>query len=182
MSGEGGRSDDEFLAQVRGVLDEQTLAPELAGRLAAARHRAVASVDFSVSRAPPSWIPVGALATTLLAVGFGFSFNNNIVPPLDRRATNRDSSGHGFVDGPGVRRVAGRRRYRCGLGRFGSGCWACWLDRQLARPIGAAELPQVPDIALLEYLGSLVETRNAKWVGPGGYARRWKIRRVDRAR
>jgi hypothetical protein len=78
-----GRSDDEFLAQVRGVLDEQTLAPELAARLAAARHRAVASIDSPILRAPSQWIPVGALATTLLTVGLGFALNNNVAPPLD---------------------------------------------------------------------------------------------------
>lgn len=83
MSSERGRSDDEFLAQVRGVLNEQTLAPELVGRLAAARHRAVASVGSPILRAPSSWIPVGALATTLLTVAIGFSLDNNIAPPLD---------------------------------------------------------------------------------------------------
>jgi hypothetical protein len=76
------RSDDEFLAQVRGVLNEQTLAPELAGRLAAARRRAVALVD-SPMRAPSQWVPVGALATTLLTVGIGFALNDRITPPLD---------------------------------------------------------------------------------------------------
>ena len=83
MSRERLRSDDEFLAQVRGVLNEQTLAPDLAGRLAAARRRAVASVDSPIPRAPSQWIPVGALATTLLTVGIGFALNNNIAPPLD---------------------------------------------------------------------------------------------------
>lgn len=77
------RSDDEFLAQVRGVLNEQTLAPELAGRLAAARHRAIAAIDPPVPRAPSQWVPAGALATTLLTVAIGFALNNNIAPPLD---------------------------------------------------------------------------------------------------
>ena len=83
MSRERLRSDDEFLAQVRGVLNEQTLAPELARRLAAARQRAVASIDLPIPRAPSRWIPVGALATTLLTVGIGFALNSNVAPPLD---------------------------------------------------------------------------------------------------
>lgn len=83
MSGERGRSEEEFLAQVRSVLNEQTLAPELASRLATARHRAVASLDSPILRAPPSWIPVGALATTLLTVAIGFSLDSTIAPPLD---------------------------------------------------------------------------------------------------
>ena len=77
------RNEDEFLAQVRGVLNEQTLAPELAGRLAAARRRAVAAVDSAIPLAPSQWIPVGALATTLLTVGIGFALNNNVAPPLE---------------------------------------------------------------------------------------------------
>jgi len=83
MSGERRRSDEDFVAQVRDVLNEQSLAPEIGGRLAAARHRAVASVDVPILRAPSSWIPVGALATTLLTVGLSVAIDNNVAPPLD---------------------------------------------------------------------------------------------------
>jgi hypothetical protein len=83
MSGEQRRSDDEFVGQVRHALDAQSLAPELAERLTAVRRRAVASIDVPILRAPSSWVPVGALATTLLAVGIGVAIDNNDAPPLD---------------------------------------------------------------------------------------------------
>ena len=82
MRGDRG-SDEAFVGQVRGVLNEHTLAPELAGRLAAARHRAVASVDVPILRAPSGWVPAGALAATLLTVGLSVALDNDIAPPLD---------------------------------------------------------------------------------------------------
>ncbi len=75
--------DDEFVSRVRDALDAQPLAPEIVGRLAAARRRAVASVDAPIPRAPATWIPVGALASTLLIVGlFSASIDRNSAPPF----------------------------------------------------------------------------------------------------
>jgi len=82
MSAEDRRSDDEFVGQVRTVLDAQSLAPDVAERLAMARRRAVASIDTPILRAPAAWIPVGALATTLLTVGL-VAIDNRSLPPLD---------------------------------------------------------------------------------------------------
>ena len=61
-------ADDAFVAQVRDVLDRAAPPDDVRTRLAAARRRAVASLDAAVPRAPARWVPVGALATTLLAV------------------------------------------------------------------------------------------------------------------
>lgn len=83
MTGDDTRSDGEFVDQARAVLDGQTLAPELTERLAAARRRAVTSVDVPILRAPPSWVPVGALATTLLTVGLTVAIDNGGAPPID---------------------------------------------------------------------------------------------------
>ncbi len=83
MSGADRRSDSEFVEQARAVLDAQSLAPDLAERLAAARHRAVASVDVPILRAPPAWVPVGALAATLLTVGLTVAVDDSSAPPLD---------------------------------------------------------------------------------------------------
>jgi len=61
----------EFVAQAKRVLDEAALSPEILARLSAARRLAVAKADARVAtpRVPPRWIPAGALATTVLAVG-----------------------------------------------------------------------------------------------------------------
>lgn len=83
MSGGDQRSDDVFVEQARAVLDAQSLAPDLAERLVAARRRAVASVDVPILRAPSAWVPVGALATTLLTVGLTVAIDNGAAPPLD---------------------------------------------------------------------------------------------------
>ena len=83
MSGDGRRSDVEFVDQARAVLDAGSLAPDLAERLVAARRRAVASVDVPIPRAPSTWVPVGALATTLLTVGLTVAIDNGGAPPLD---------------------------------------------------------------------------------------------------
>jgi hypothetical protein len=83
MSGGQLRSEEEFVGQVRDALDAHALAPELADRLAAARRRAVAMADVPILRAPSSWVPVGALATTLLTVALGVAIDNNVAPPLD---------------------------------------------------------------------------------------------------
>jgi len=60
--------DEAFVAQVRDVLDRSSVSDDVRTRLAAARRRAVASLDAPVLRPPARWVPVGALATTLLAV------------------------------------------------------------------------------------------------------------------
>ncbi len=83
MSGDDRRSDDEFVSQARAVLNAQALAPGLVERLATARRRAVASVDVPIRRAPAAWVPVGALATTLLTVGLVVAIDNNNAPSLD---------------------------------------------------------------------------------------------------
>jgi hypothetical protein len=84
MSDESLIGDEEFASRVRDALNTQTLAPELADRLAAARRRAVASVDAPIPRAPSVWIPVGALASTLLVVGmFSAAIERKSAPPFD---------------------------------------------------------------------------------------------------
>jgi hypothetical protein len=83
MSGDDRRSDVEFVDRARVVLDAGSLAPDLAERLAAARRRAVASVDVPIPRVPSAWVPVGALATTLLAVGLTVAIDNRGTPPVD---------------------------------------------------------------------------------------------------
>lgn len=83
MSGDDRRSDDEFVGQVRTALNAQALAPDLTERLATARRRAVASVDSPIPRAPAAWVPVGALATTLLAVGLVVAIDSNTAPSLE---------------------------------------------------------------------------------------------------
>jgi len=66
------RLADQLAARVRAVLDAQSLPTEVAERLATARRRAIAEVsgrDAGLHHVPPRrWVPVGALAATLLAV------------------------------------------------------------------------------------------------------------------
>jgi hypothetical protein len=77
------RVDDEvFVAQARDALNRSTLVDGVRGRLAAARRRAVASLDSAVPRAPARWVPVGALATTLLTVGIGVAMQRPPTPLL----------------------------------------------------------------------------------------------------
>jgi hypothetical protein len=75
-------SDDVFVAQARQWLDRARLADDVRDRLAAARRRAVASVDSPIPRAPARWVPVGALATTLLAVVIGVAVQRSPNPPV----------------------------------------------------------------------------------------------------
>ena len=83
MTVERGHSDDEFVGRVREALDAQRLAPEIADRLAAARRRAVAMTDAPTPHAPSSWVPLGALAATLLTVAVGVVLDNGGNPPLE---------------------------------------------------------------------------------------------------
>ena len=76
--------DEEFALRVRGVLDAQTLPPELVERLRGARRNAVAAVASKSPRLPTAWLPVGALAATLLAVVLlRPSMNPDAAAPLD---------------------------------------------------------------------------------------------------
>jgi len=77
-------NDDDFVGQVREALDRRGLAPEIAQRLATARHRAIASVDVPIPRAPATWLPASALAMTLLVVGLvSLGVDRGIAPPLE---------------------------------------------------------------------------------------------------
>lgn len=62
------QDEERFLEDVRRVLDEGQLPPGVAGRLATARRAAVAAADEGAVRLPSTWLPVGALASTVLAV------------------------------------------------------------------------------------------------------------------
>ncbi|HET6471519.1 MAG TPA: hypothetical protein VFG38_06730 [Pseudomonadales bacterium] len=76
-------ADDAFVAQVRDVLDRVAPPDEVRTRLAAARRRAVASLDRVVPRAPARWVPVGALATTMLAVFLSVAVQRPAPPAID---------------------------------------------------------------------------------------------------
>ena len=64
-------SEAVFVARVREALDRQPLPPGIPQRLVAARRAAVDSVQPArrVPAVPSRWVPVGALASTVLAVG-----------------------------------------------------------------------------------------------------------------
>jgi hypothetical protein len=78
-------SDDVFVAQARDVLDRSRVDDDVRARLTAARRRAVASLDSPVPRAPARWVPVGALATTLLTVGIGVAVQRSAPPVYDEQ-------------------------------------------------------------------------------------------------
>ena len=78
-------SDDVFVAQVRDVLDRSSVSDDVRTRLAAARRRAVASLDAPVVRAPARWVPVSALATTLLAVFLSVAVQHPTPPLVDEQ-------------------------------------------------------------------------------------------------
>jgi hypothetical protein len=75
-------SDDVFVARARDTLDRSGVSDDVRGQLAAARRRAVASLDTSVPRVPARWVPVGALATTLLTVGIGVALQRPLPLPV----------------------------------------------------------------------------------------------------
>jgi hypothetical protein len=62
-------SDEELVALTLEGLEGRALPAAVVDRLAAARREAVARVDQPVPAPLSSWIPAGAMATTLLAVG-----------------------------------------------------------------------------------------------------------------
>ena len=79
-------ASEEFVAQAKRVLDEVALQPEILARLSAARRLAVAAADARAMtpRVPPRWIPAGALATTVLAVGVAMiAMDARRLPPFD---------------------------------------------------------------------------------------------------
>ena len=77
-------SDDVFVARVRDALDRSGVADDVRARLTAARRRAVASLD-APPKAPARWLPVGALATTLLAVFLGVAVQRPSPPLVDEQ-------------------------------------------------------------------------------------------------
>jgi hypothetical protein len=62
-------SDEQLVAMTLEGLEQSTVPPDVADRLAAARRAAVARVDRPVAAPPGAWIPAAAMATTLIAVG-----------------------------------------------------------------------------------------------------------------
>src|SRR5262245_11486793 len=74
--------DDVFVALARDALERVPVSDDVRGRLAVARRRAVASIGSPVPRAPARWVPVGALATTLLTVGIGVAVQRPTAPPV----------------------------------------------------------------------------------------------------
>ena len=62
-------SDEQLVAMTLEGLQQSTVPPDVADRLAAARRAAVARVDRPVPAPLGTWIPAGAMATTLIAVG-----------------------------------------------------------------------------------------------------------------
>ena len=77
-------NDDDFVGQVREALDRRGLAPEIAQRLATARHRAIAAMDVTIPQVPERWLPTSALAMTLLVVGLlSVAIDRGIAPPLE---------------------------------------------------------------------------------------------------
>jgi hypothetical protein len=74
--------DDAFVAQARDALERVPVSDDVRLRLAAARHRAVESLESPIPRAPARWVPVGALATTLLTVGIGVAVQRPAAPPV----------------------------------------------------------------------------------------------------
>ena len=63
------RSDEQLAALTLEGLEQRSVPADIGERLAAARRAAVARVERPVPIPLGSWIPAGAMATTLLAVG-----------------------------------------------------------------------------------------------------------------
>ena len=64
-------TDEAFIERVREQLDRtvdaQALTPDVLARLGASRRAAVAAVPERPVYVPPAWLPVGAMAATLVA-------------------------------------------------------------------------------------------------------------------
>jgi hypothetical protein len=71
MSADDRMTDEAFVERVRERLhrtvDVQSLPPDVIARLAASRRAAVAAVPERPVYVPPTWLPVGAMAATLVA-------------------------------------------------------------------------------------------------------------------
>jgi anti-sigma factor RsiW len=71
MSAADRMTDDAFIDHIRKRLDRtvdaQSLPPDVLARLAASRRTAVAAVPEIPVYVPPAWLPVGAMAATLVA-------------------------------------------------------------------------------------------------------------------
>ena len=68
MSADPGLGDEVFIERIRSRIDAEPFPSDVAARLAAGRRKAVAAVADKGLYVPPAWLPVGALAATLLAV------------------------------------------------------------------------------------------------------------------
>ena len=75
-------SDDAFAKAVRRVLDGVPLDAETATRLAAIRRRAVEQTQTDVTYVPPRWVPVSAMAFTLLVVGTALRLGDDHTLPV----------------------------------------------------------------------------------------------------
>ena len=62
-------NDEQLVALTLEGLERSTVPTDVADRLAAARRATVARLDRPVPAALSTWIPAGAMATTLVAVG-----------------------------------------------------------------------------------------------------------------
>jgi len=61
-------ADEVFIETIRSKIDAEVLPPDVVAHLATGRRKAVAAVPDRPLRVPTAWLPVGALAATLLAV------------------------------------------------------------------------------------------------------------------
>lgn len=68
MSADHRPSDEVLIDRIRSVVDAEPLPPDVVTRLAAGRRKAVATVANRPLYVPRPWLPVGALAATLVAV------------------------------------------------------------------------------------------------------------------
>jgi len=83
-------TDAAFVARVREALERQTLPPGVAERLVTARGAALGSLR-PAPPAPPTpsnWLPLGALASTVLAIGIAVVTTDTVRLPVveDERA------------------------------------------------------------------------------------------------
>ncbi len=74
------RSEESFVDDVRRTLDDQHLSAAVRTRLDAARRAAVASADVAAS-APPRWVPIGALAATVLVFAMATRMSDTLSLP-----------------------------------------------------------------------------------------------------
>ncbi len=75
-------SDDGFAQEVKRVLDGVPLDAETAARLAAVRRHAVERARTYVSYVPPRWVPVSAMAVTLVVLGTALRVGDDHTLPV----------------------------------------------------------------------------------------------------